>query len=43
MRAQINEILATLSANNVRYLVVGGVAVALHGHLRTTMDLDLVI
>ncbi len=43
MRAQIDEILAALSANNVRYLVVGGVAVVLHGHLRTTMDLDLVV
>ncbi len=43
MRAQIGEILAALSASNVRYLVVGGVAVVLHGHLRTTMDLDLVI
>jgi hypothetical protein len=27
----------------VRYLVVGGVAVVLHGHLRTTADLDLVV
>ena len=27
----------------MRYLVVGGVAVVLHGHLRTTLDLDLVL
>ena len=43
MRAQIGEILAALGTANVRYLVVGGVAVVLHGHLRTTMDLDLVV
>lgn len=27
----------------MQYLVVGGVAVVLHGHLRTTADLDLVV
>ena len=43
MKAPISEILAALSTRDVRYLVVGGVAVVLHGHLRTTMDLDLVI
>lgn len=32
-----------LSAAGVRYLVVGGVAVVLHGHLRATIDLDLVL
>lgn len=35
--------LAALEADGVRYLVVGGVAVVLHGHLRTTADLDLVV
>lgn len=35
--------LAALEADRVRYLVVGGVAVVLHGHLRTTADLDLVV
>ncbi len=43
MRGEIENILAALNAAGVRYLVVGGVAVVLHGHLRTTMDLDLVI
>ncbi len=43
MKGGIEDILATLNAARVRYLVVGGVAVVLHGHLRTTMDLDLVI
>jgi hypothetical protein len=39
----IEDVLATLEAAGVRYLVVGGVAVVLHGHLRTTADLDLVV
>ncbi len=37
------QVIAALNAANVRYLVVGGVAVVLHGHLRTTADLDLVV
>lgn len=39
----IETVLAALNAADVRYLVVGGVAVVLHGHLRTTADLDLVV
>lgn len=39
----IETVLAALNAARVRYLVVGGVAVVLHGHLRTTADLDLVV
>jgi predicted nucleotidyltransferase len=39
----IEQVLAALNAAGVRYLVVGGVAVVLHGHLRTTADLDLVV
>lgn len=39
----IEQVLAGLNAAGVRYLVVGGVAVVLHGHLRTTADLDLVV
>jgi len=39
----IEQVLAALNAEKVRYLVVGGVAVVLHGHLRTTADLDLVV
>lgn len=37
------QVIAALNAAKVRYLVVGGVAVVLHGHLRTTADLDLVV
>jgi hypothetical protein len=36
-------IFAALQKEQVRYLVVGGVAVVLHGHPRFTADLDLVI
>jgi hypothetical protein len=36
-------VLEALYDANVRYLVVGGVAVVLHGALRATADLDLVV
>jgi hypothetical protein len=39
----IESVLSALNAAGVRYLVVGGVAVVLHGHLRTTADLDLIV
>jgi len=39
----IERVFAGLTEAKVRYLVVGGVAVVLHGHLRATADLDLVI
>ena len=35
------EFIASLNASNVRYLVVGGYAVALHGYPRYTKDLDV--
>lgn len=37
------EVFELLNKNNVRYLVVGGVAVNLHGIPRMTYDLDLMI
>lgn len=43
IRGELDRVLAALEAAEVRYLVVGGLAVVLHGHLRTTVDLDLVI
>ena len=43
MTGAIERVLAALNAAEVRYLVVGGVAVVLHGYLRTTADLDLVV
>lgn len=35
------EFVRSLNDNGVRYLVVGGYAVALHGHPRYTKDLDI--
>lgn len=32
-----------LNEANVRYIVVGGLAVVLHGHTRLTVDVDLVV
>lgn len=43
MVGDIERVLEALNSAGVRYLVVGGVAVVLHGHLRTTADLDLVV
>jgi hypothetical protein len=43
MVGDIESVLDGLNRARVRYLVVGGVAVVLHGHLRTTADLDLVL
>lgn len=43
MVGAIEQVLSALNASRVRYLVVGGVAVVLHGHLRATADLDLVV
>jgi hypothetical protein len=37
------SIMAALAAQDVRFLVVGGMAVVAHGHGRLTHDLDLVI
>ncbi|HVF07549.1 MAG TPA: DUF6036 family nucleotidyltransferase [Actinomycetota bacterium] len=36
-------VFAALDAAGVRYVVVGGVAVVLHGHARLTADLDIAI
>ncbi len=43
MIAEIERVVGALNRADVRYLVVGGVAVVLHGYLRTTVDLDLVV
>ena len=37
------KIFDALNKKKIRYLVIGGVAVNLYGHIRTTMDLDLLI
>lgn len=43
MLGPVEKIVSALNQAGVRYLVVGGVAVVLHGRLRTTADLDLVL
>jgi hypothetical protein len=35
------EFIVSLNANGVRYLIVGGYAVAFHGHPRYTKDIDV--
>jgi hypothetical protein len=40
---QFDAIFSALQATGVRYVVVGGVAVNLHGYQRFTQDIDLVI
>ncbi len=37
----LGELIAVLTRHGVDYLVIGGVATQVHGHRRTTMDLDL--
>lgn len=41
MKNHLQELLVALSGAGVRYVVCGGVAVALHGVERMTLDLDL--
>lgn len=41
--ALFEPIFEALAAADVRYVVVGGVAVVLHGHPRLTADLDLAV
>lgn len=38
---EFKEFIQLLNANHVRYLVVGGYAVTLHGHPRYTKDIDI--
>ena len=40
LNKDFKEFIALLNANGVKYLVVGGYAVAFHGHPRYTKDLD---
>lgn len=42
-RGSIQSIIEALNGAEVRYLIVGGLAVVAHGHSRFTVDLDLVL
>jgi hypothetical protein len=41
LNQDFKEFVQSLNENNVRYIVVGGYAVAAHGHPRYTKDLDI--
>ncbi len=41
LNRDFREFIQSLNDNQVRYLVVGGYAVAMHGHPRYTKDLDV--
>jgi hypothetical protein len=41
LNPDFREFIQSLNDNGVRYLVVGGYAVALHGHPRYTKDIDI--
>ena len=41
LNPDFKEFLQSLNVNNVKYLIVGGYAVAFHGHPRYTKDLDI--
>ena len=41
MNPDFKELLLTLNAHNVEYLVVGAHALAAHGHIRATKELDV--
>ena len=40
---KLAELLQSLSDGQVQYVVIGGLAVQLHGFLRSTFDIDLVL
>lgn len=41
LNPDFKEFFQLLNANEVRYLVIGGYAVALHGYPRYTKDIDI--
>jgi predicted nucleotidyltransferase len=43
LNSDFKDLLRSLNSNKVRYLLIGGYAVILHGHPRLTNDLDVVI
>lgn len=42
-KIEVVEILKVLSKHKVNYIIAGGVAVGLHGFVRATKDIDLVV
>jgi hypothetical protein len=42
-KRSIEAIVGALNADQVRYLIAGGLAVIAHGHVRLTKDVDLIV
>ena len=42
-KQSVVDVVTALNADDIRYIIVGGLAVASHGYLRTTKDIDLVV
>ncbi len=42
-KQSVVDVVSALNRADIRYLIVGGLAVASHGYLRTTNDIDLVV
>jgi hypothetical protein len=42
MLPDLAGLVAALNAGGIRYVVIGGIAVSAHGHVRATEDLDIV-
>ena len=40
LNQDFKEFIALLNQHNVRYMVIGGYALAFHGHPRYTKDID---
>ncbi len=43
IQKDFKELLALFTANKVKFLIVGGYALAFHGNPRTTGDIDLFV
>ena len=43
LQKEILRVCAALNRESVKYVVVGGCAVILHGYYRTTHDIDLLV
>jgi hypothetical protein len=41
--AELEAVIAALEASSIEYALCGGLAVAAHGHVRTTKDIDLLV
>jgi hypothetical protein len=41
LNKDFREFIELLNSNKVRYLLIGGYAIAVHGHPRYTKDLDI--